>query len=392
MKLLHVAPSFFPATLWGGPIFSTKAICDWVAENRDVDLRVLTTDAVGPGRADALDLPERTQRVPEGYEVTYYPRVAGNSISPGLAAALPAAVRWADVVHLTATYSFPTLPVLACARLLRRPVIWSPHGAIQAAAEWEDAPRKRIKRGFEKVASVLAPRVTALHVTAQSEAAATGRRMPNIPLAIIPNSVEMPEPIDRAVRNDGRTRLMYLSRVHEKKGLSLLIEALKDLPDSISLDIYGNGEQAYIDRLHAEIAKAGVQERVVFHGHVEGADKTRAFAEADIFVLPTYSENFGIVVAEALAYELPVITTDRTPWTNLEQKGCGLCISPEVAPLKEAILRLSSADLRSMGQRGRAWAREEFSPDTVHAAMYEVYRAAITAQEEGIALQLADRT
>lgn len=392
ISLLHVIPNFFPATRWGGPIFSTKAICDGVAAVPGVTLRVITTDAAGPARNDTLPLMKRKMTMDAGYEVTYYHRNLRYSISPGLLLAMVGAIRAADVVHVTSTYSFPTLPALALAKLMGRPVIWSPRGAIQASAEWDDAPRQRLKRGFERLAAMLAPRITALHVTADSEAAATGCRMPGFPMAVIPNSIEMPDAVDRLRRPAGRTRLMFLSRVHEKKGLSLLITALSGLPESVTLDIYGTGEPAYLDRLHAEIAQAGLTERVAFQGHVDGAAKTRAFAAADLLVLPSYSENFGIVVAEALAHGLPVITTDRTPWGDLERNGCGLCVSPDIPALRDAIHQLSHADLTAMGARGQAWMKADFSPKGVHSAMHDLYAAAIAAQRDGQPLRLRANT
>lgn len=390
MKILHVCPSFFPATKWGGPIFSTKAICDWIAVNRPVEMRVLTTDAAGPARLDKLEL--RRQQMPAGYEVTYHPRIAGHSVSPRMAAALPAAIDWADVVHITSTYAFPTLPSLVLARLRGRPVIWSPRGAIQAAVEWEDAPKKRAKRIFERVAMGLAPRVTVLHVTAESEAAATARRMPGYAMAMIPNSIDLPESIECPTPFSDKVRIMFLSRIHEKKGLSILLQVFGQLPPNFELDIYGTGESDYLAQLQSEINVAGLHHRVNFRGHVDGASKTAAFAGADLFVLPSFSENFGIVVAEALAHGLPVITTDRTPWGALESQGCGICVPPEIEALRSAIVTLAAQDLAAMGARGRTWMEADFSPERMHTAMYTLYETVIETQRTGRPLQMEANT
>lgn len=383
MKILHVTPSYYPAVRWGGPIFSTKAIVDWIARNREVELRVLTTNAAGPGRDDVLALEAEQTVMPEGYEVIYKRRVAGNGISPGLLAALPGGVRRADIVHLTATYSFPTLPTLLVARLMGKPVVWSPRGAIQASAEWEDAPHQGLKRAFERVAAALAPRGTVLHVTGLSEARATARRMPGFAIATIPNSVDI-SPIEaRLPAPEGATRLLFLSRVHEKKGLSVLVEVMRSLPPSFVLDIYGTGEPDYLAQLHREIAAADLTGRIAFHGQVDGAEKAAVFASADIFVLPSFSENFGIVVAEALAHGVPVVTTDRTPWTELDDRECGRCVPLETDALCAAISGLAASDVRTAGKKGRVWMAESFSPDAIHAAMYEVYAAAVEARRSG---------
>ena len=330
--------------------------------------------------SDQVEVETKTVCMPAGYEVTYHHRVSGGSTSPTLLAALPLAIKWCDVVHLTATYSFPSIPTLALSRVLRRPVIWSLRGAIQATEEWDGSPNKKMKRAFERTAAAIAPRFTILHTTADSEAAATARRMPGFPLAKIANSVEIPLSFERRKHTSVQTRLMFLSRVHEKKGLSLLLNAMSQLPDEIVLDIYGTGEETYLRQLRSEIIEAALGERVIFRGHVDGAKKTEAFTQADIFVLPSFSENFGIVVAEALAHGVPVITTDRTPWSALNEKGCGLCIPPQASALKNAIAQLATGDLVSMGARGRAWMARDFSPSTTHASMYELYEAAIEAQ------------
>lgn len=387
MKILHVSPTFYPATRWGGPIFSTKAICDWVAGQGDVDLRVLTTDAAGPDLKDQLSDEDTSLAADLPYDVTYCKRRWGHSGSVALLRALPQAIRWADVVHLTATYSFPTLPTLFLARLLRKPVVWSPRGAIQATAEWEDSPSKSAKRLFERLAHAMSARRTVIHVTAPSEAAATTRQMPKLSTETIPNSVVIPEADQsegRTWQPNGQTRLVFLSRVHEKKGIPELLDAMENLPEGFTLAIYGTGEPAYEQSLQSIIATKGLADRVWLKGHVDGAAKAEAFRQADLFVLPSHSENFGIAIAEALAHGVPVVTTDKTPWQDLDRRGCGTCIALEPDTLLTAIRSLSQQDLRTMGQAGLAWMKADFSPDAVHSRMMDLYRRLGTQQRAGL--------
>ncbi|MEN8677469.1 MAG: glycosyltransferase [Alteriqipengyuania sp.] len=386
MKILHVVPSFFPATRWGGPIFSTLALCDWAAAQPGIEVRVQTTDAAGPGRGERIEPPERVRTMPAGYSVVYHRRIAGHAIAPGLLLALPRAILRADLVHLTATYSFPTLPTLALARLLRRPVVWSPRGAIQAAHEWRDAPRQGVKRLFERVARRIAPKNTVLTVTAESEAQATAARMPGMRVDIVPNSVEPPAKtalVDRHWRPDGRLRLIFLGRVHEKKGIDLLIEAMSRLGPEVELDVYGSGADDYLATLNALVARFGLESRVRFHGHIDGADKSRAFHDADLFVLPSHSENFGIAIAEALAHGVPVVTTRNTPWGALDRTGCGRCIELDTGSLVAAIAELAESDLTAMGRAGRAWMNRDFSPDAVNRRLLELYRGLTASGQEG---------
>lgn len=385
MKLLHVVPTFFPATRWGGPIFSTLALCDWAAAQPGIDLSVQTTDAAGPARADRIALPDKVQTMPLGYLVTYHRRIAGHSVSPGLLLALPRAIWRADIIHLTATYSFPTLPTLALARLLSRPVIWSPRGAILATHEWPDAPRRRVKTLFERVARMLAPRRTILLVTAENEARATAARVPGLRVEIVPNSVQLPPDAALAGRHwrpQGKLRLLFLGRVHEKKGIELLIDAMSRLEPEVELDVYGTGTRDYLARLDSRIAALGLETRVRFHGHVDGEAKTRAFRDADLFVLPSHSENFGIAIAEALAHGLPAIATRNTPWAGLDKHDCGRCIALGVETLASAISELAAGNLEAAGQRGRAWAARDFSPQAVNARLRELYQDLLYPETE----------
>ena len=370
MKILHVTPSFFPATYWGGPIWSTKAICDGIADRSDMQLRVLTSDAAGPIVSDRVD------RVPLPYPVHYAQRIAGHSVAPGLLRDLPAAVVWADVVHLTGTYSFPTLPTLAMAKLVGRPVVWSPRGALQATQDWSDAPRRRSKRLFEYAAALVRPRDTTFHVTSQVEAAQSTTRLGDIATALIPNCVDIPATVKKRPR-DGQLRLVYLGRLHPKKGLDHLIAAMKYLPANTYLDIYGTGDADYVDWLiDATVSIPHVQ----IHGHVDGARKARALSQADLFVLPSHSENFGIAVAEALAHGTPVLTTTATPWADLDRQSCGRCVTLGQVDLAVEIMDMAQDDLAAMGARGRAWMQRDYSP----AAMVEQFAALYRDRVSGI--------
>ena len=365
MKILHVVPTFYPATYWGGPIWSTKAICDGVAGLDGVAVRVLTGDAAGPAISD------RVVPVPLGYPVHYARRIAGHCIAPGLLARMPAAIHWADVVHVTGSYNMPVLPAFMLARMMGKPVVWSPRGGLQATADWADAPHLRIKRGFEGIANVLRPQGTVLHVTSAQEATQSVSRLGQIAHAIIPNAVDVPAQIAPRNPRDGRCRLVFLSRLHPKKGIEALCAAMTRLPPAFTLDIYGTGDAGYVQMLQARADASGG--RVRLHGHVEGAAKAAAFAQADLFVLPSHSENFGIVVAEALAHGVPVLTTQATPWHDLDRKGCGRCVDLGASDLADEITALAPQDLEQMGARGRAWMRRDFSTRAMRDAFAGLY-------------------
>ena len=375
MRVLHIAPSFYPAAYWGGPIWSTKAICDGIAARGGFDLRVLTTDAAGP------QVGQRITPEPLGYPVRYARRIAGQSVAPALLAALPRAIGKADVVHLTGAYSAPTLPVFAICRMLDRPLVWSPRGALLATRDWQDAPKRRMKRAFVAALARIAPRGLTLHVTSDVEGRASMEAVPQARLAVIPNAVDLPQHYRRPLPAKGGLRLLSLGRLHPKKGLERLIAAMGRLPAEVVLDIYGTGAPDYTARLQGLAAPFGG--RIRFHGAVSGDAKTRAFAGADIFVLPSHSENFGIVVAEALAHAVPVITTQATPWRGIAAKGCGGIVS-DSDDLAEVIAQLAAGDLDAMGQRGRAWMARDFGTEAMVAAFAGLYQAAAHRQSEAV--------
>lgn len=379
MNILHVSPSFFPATFWGGPIFSTRMICDQMAKRPKTSVSVLTTDAAGLSVAERVN--PKVSDLP--YPVIYTRRIAGHSIAPGLIWRLPGAMRRADVVHLTAAYNFPVLPTMLLARVMGKPVVWSPRGAIQATEEWADSPRRGLKRVFHRLAFRLAPRRLIIHVTAESERLATARALPDARFAVIPNAVDLPARTIRPPRAPGAPlRLVFLSRLHPKKGLDRLLGAMAELPSTVTLDVYGTGDPAYVAQLRR--MAEGFGGRVRLHGEVQGAAKALAFAVADLFVLPTFSENFGISIAEALAHGLPVLTTTATPWQDLESRGCGLAIDPQNGDIAAAVQQLARRDLHAMGMEGRAWIEAEFSAAalaTAFAALYGGFLAPISSRQ-----------
>lgn len=375
LHILHVSPSFYPAIAYGGPIFSTKAITDGIARTPGFRIEVLSTDTANPTNGDRLDLPENPMILPAGYPVRYCRSRPGTSISGEMLRRLWGAIRRADVVHLTGPYNFPVMPTLLICRLTRTPLVWSPRGGFQATAQWAGAPRRRIKDLFEKLANLLRPRAMVFHVTAEVEAETGARNFPGVGTALIPNAIDIPETLPpRDWQPGGRLRLAFLSRVHQKKGLDLMIPALAALPAHVTLEIYGDGDPAYIATLQQQIDAAGLTARVRFHGLVSGAAKTRAFTECDVFVLPTHSENFGIVVAEALAHGTPVVTTVNAPWEGIETERCGRWIPATTEALTEAIGAMDGADLEAMGARGRAWMARAYSVTGLVQKFETLYR------------------
>jgi glycosyltransferase involved in cell wall biosynthesis len=371
MNVLHVSPSFYPANVYGGTITSGRGLCRSLV-SLGCDLRVLTTDTNGINRSLEVDV--HHESTVDGVRVRYCKKRFGHSVSAALVRQLPAYVSWADVVHLTAVYSFPTFPTLLTARLLKKPVVWSPRGALQ---RWEGSSRTSLKKRWDSICSRLArPENVVLHVTSTEEALQSARIFSDLPIRVIPNGVDVPLAV---LREPGfqTLRLLYLGRLHPIKGIEALLDACSRLRRRLGdfrLRIAGSGAPSYVAYLKAMVEHCGFRERVEFIGYTSGADKETLFATSDVVVVPSHTENFAMVVAESLAHGIPVIASKGTPWQGLEAQGCGLWVENDAESLCQAMCRIREMPLQEMGDRGRRWMQEQYSWDSVGAKMLELYQ------------------
>ena len=173
-------------------------------------------------------------------------------------------------------------------------------------------------------------------------------------------------------------RLMFISRIDPKKGLEVLLQAMTLLPDTTTLDIYGRGDDDYVTSLNQMSHDVGVAHRVRFNGHVEGDAKRAAFAGADLFVFPTHSENFGMVVAESLAEGVPAIVSHGAPWAELDHHGCGRWIPNTPQAFATTIEALRTQDLANMGEQGRRWMATDFNWDQRAGEMHALLSRLVT--------------
>lgn len=222
-----------------------------------------------------------------------------------------------------------------------------------------------------------------LHATADSEKENLLKLGYNPRIEVIPNGIEV-ENIVLKKDWERKKRILFLSRIHVKKGIEFLLEAtalLKDKLDGYVIEIAGEGEQEYIARLKQKATELHIESLVQFCGGVYGDRKWKLFQEADVFVLPTYSENFGIVVAEALACGTPVITTKGTPWEELNSAHCGWWTGIGTQPTADALnksLQLSVEELETMGRNGRKLVEEKYSSRKMAEDMVNLYHKVCT--------------
>lgn len=220
-----------------------------------------------------------------------------------------------------------------------------------------------------------------LHATAMSELEDIRRLGFNNPVAVIPNGIvtaNYPLKTYGDKKTDYKHTLLFLSRIHPKKGLPILLEAWKQLPHAITdnwqIVIAGEGNEEYtLDNLRQLIKEqySGLPINIV--GPQYGNEKLRSYHNADLFILPSHSENFGMVIAEAMCCGVPTITTTGTPWEILQQEGCGWWVKPTVDGIREALrqgLTLSDDELQDKGKKSRQIILDHFSIEAV-AKMYQ---------------------
>jgi glycosyltransferase involved in cell wall biosynthesis len=279
-----------------------------------------------------------------------------------------------DLVHLHGTW----IPILAVASYLASakgiPVVVSPHGCLESWALQHRGWKKKLalalyqKRIFSKASMMVA--------TARQELESIRRLGIGSPVAVIPNGVDMPPVL--AHPQAGERKFLFLSRIHPIKGLPDLVAAwaLVRQP-GWRMVIAGPDEAGHLEEIRAQINTLGLGSDFEFTGLVTGDRKEALFAEADVFVLPTYSENFGIAVAEALARGVPVITTTGAPWEDIETWRCGWWVQPRVDGVARALvaaMNSSREELSEMGQRGVQLVKEKYSWDQIGRDALEAYQ------------------
>jgi glycosyltransferase involved in cell wall biosynthesis len=257
----------------------------------------------------------------------------------------------------------------------RIPLVISPHGMLEPWALQEKRIRKRVALAvFQR--NVL-DSAAMLIVTAQSELESVRRAGLRQPVAIVPLGVSMPTTPARHVTNSSMRKILFLSRVHPKKGLLALVEAWHRVGQpGWQIIIAGPDEDGHLAQVQELIRRLGLASQFEFHGEVAGEVKRELYESADAFVLPTFSENFGVVVAEAMSYALPVLTTRGAPWSVLESINAGWWVEPGVDGLADGLCKLlaTTAGQRAvMGRAGRAYVAENLGWSLAGRMTYEAY-------------------
>lgn len=267
-----------------------------------------------------------------------------------------------DVVHIHGLW----LPLYwKLARLTRHagvPLILSTHGMLEAPALKFSRWRKRL--AWYLFQRKLLTGADLLHATTQAETRTLRHQGMTQPVIEIPPAVEIQRDV-RARSNQTKKTALFLGRLHLIKGIDLLVDAWISVGDNNwQLIVAGPDESGLMEDLKKRIQKSAIDIDVNFIGPVYGDDKTQLLQDADLVIVPSLSENFGVTVIEGLGHGCPVMTTTGTPWQSLAERKLGWLSKPSAESISETlshVLSLPLHELQEMGANGREWVQDNFS-------------------------------
>lgn len=377
LKILQVVPAYFPAVRYGGPIRSVHYLAAGLVE-RGHEVRVFTSTMDGP---DDVQVPHGTPVMMDGVKVSYFPVPMFRRLCwcPAMWPALKDAVRGSDIMHLHSVFLWPTWAAARIGASAGLPYVMSPRGMLGKTVI--HGKSRLVKSAWIRLIEERNLRnAGAVHVTSEVEAAELAALDLTVPkIECIPNGVS--GPAERGRDGDEpcykitRPYALFLSRIDWKKGLDRLIESWRWVPD-LTLVIAGNDESGYRKKMEDLVELHRLSDRIVFIGPVSDTQKWPLYANAMMFVLPSYSENFGNVVAEAMIMGCPVVVTAEVGLAPLVSASvAGVVTDGDPATLAAVIRELQQDEARRhlMGERGRLAARRHLSWESVASRMEQLY-------------------
>lgn len=350
-----------------GPTYSVRKMCEALAEsNVDVTLHVLAkTKQTGQHRRYNV----------EAHQAWSFPGALG--ISPGMRRRLKIEAQVADIFHNNLLWMMPNYYAGTIVHQRKARLITSPRGALAPWAWQRSRWKKAIFWHLGQKDALL--NAACLHATAQNEYQDIRRMGFNTPVALIPNGVDIPEYVVRSARNGQKKRLLFLGRIHPVKGVDMLLRVWSSMERRFpewELAIYGPDEGGYLREMKLLASELSL-ERVKFGEAVYGDEKSKIYSSADLYILPTHTENFGLTVAEALAHGVPCIVTKGAPWNGMQEHHCGWWVDRTENVLRDALseaMACTSHELQEMGARGRQWMKDEFSWQGIGEKMLITYQ------------------
>jgi len=399
LKILHVIPRFAPAWSYGGPVFAALGLTRELARQGH-EVTVITTNINGPG---VLDVPLEQPVVLDSVEVWYFQVEHPKwwCFSRSLGRTLRKAVKRSDVVHVHSIFLWPATAAAFWCRRYRVPYIVRPAGSLSPTClrksydRWWVSLWSRVKKGIylRTLGRLDLTYASVLHFTSRAEMEATGPLGLRPPGVVVPLGVDL-RPLETNSASSllrehypqlkGKKIVLFLSRLDPIKGLNLLIAALGELArrrKDFSFVVAGSGHNAYEEEVTSLVKKHGLWDRTIFLGFVLGQAKWSLFQEVDLLVLPSYHENFGLAVVEAMAAGLPVIISNRVNiYQQIERAKAGLACDLDAKQIAAAVEKLLVDETlrRKMGQRGAVLVRGRYTSEKGAREMVRIYEQVAT--------------
>jgi len=377
LKLLLLTPYFQPAHTYGGPIVSIGHLCAALHQNHQ-GLTVLSTNADG---GNDLPLATGQANLRYGYPVFYFKRRTWKPafFAPALLLYLYRNAEKFDAIHIHTWWNLTAIPAVWICRIKGiRPVL-SPRGMLSSYSF--EHRKSGIKSIFHRLVGRFLLRRTILHATSSQEADECRQLIPDWPYFIAPNFIFFPPtpPIHEGPAPDAPFRLLFLSRIHEKKGLELLFQVLSNIDFPFECYVTGTGEKEYIDSLKILAAQLGIDTYLRWQSWAGEADKYHLLGHADLMVLPSYNENFANVVLESLSVGTPVLLSTGVGLSDyVLEHDFGWVVQREERALTEGLNQARKDGSKRARIRANAPSRirKDFAPETVVQHYIAAYQSA----------------
>jgi glycosyltransferase involved in cell wall biosynthesis len=391
MKILHITPHYEPAWHLGGVVRSVSQLCRGLAA-LGLEVTVFTTDS---GKDRRMEVPVNRPVDLGGVEVHYFKSDISlkYSYSRALRAACHRNIKDFNLVHLTSFWNYPEIPAWREAKRHSVPYIVSSRGTLLKYPMSQKALKKWVY--FHLVEKAVIQGARGIHYTAEHEREGMNHLRPGSPGFVVPNGLNLEEfqhlPPPSEARcilgfNPDARIILYLGRLHARKGLSLLLRAFSRMAHSKSqiLLVLAGPDEGEEDNLKKEAEKSGVASRVLFPGYITPDKRNLYLRAADLCALVTHpGENFGNAAVEAMLAGVPVLVSEHVGiCREVEADGAGAVVPLEVEAIAGALQRMLSdaGGLRQMGRRAAESARRRYDIQVVAQMMAAAYADILTGR------------
>ena len=387
MKILHVIANLVPR--YGGP---TKACFEMARAmaNLGHTVSIYTTNGDGPFE---LDVSVKYPIVKDGVKIYYFPiqhpRFWGYSFPMTLK--IKKTVRDYDIVHIHSLYLFHDLIGGHYCRRYNVPYLICPHGSLDPYIYKRHRIRKSIAELLFENRNIKS--AAAIHFITEEEKKLASSYIFQTRGIVVPLGLDLSE--YKSLPEKGTFRFQYpeikenkiilfFGRLNFKKGLDILVRAFARVArerNDVHLVLAGPDNEGFGDKVQTWLYEEGVLDHATFTGMLTGKDKLAVLRDADIFVLPSYSENFGISVVEAMACGVPVVISDKVNiWREVAESGAGSVATCDANRFTEIMLELidNPQTANQMGEKGKALVKERYQWSSVALALEDAYRSIIS--------------